>query len=192
MMARTKEEILTASALTLSSHPYQTVSLELVAREARASLAEVARHFPTMHALGTAILTREGASMRAAHKQAQEIAQDPLDCLREAFRLVGRNLSREPIVRAGIRIAAEAHSCFPERDINPFRTWRAFVIRNLELARSGGLLRANIDIEDAAWLLVSSGMGTKDLLAFTDTWDDAEARLSQTAKLVLESIRRSE
>lgn len=113
----------------------------------------------------------------------------PLERLQLAFRLVGRNLARDPIARAGIRIAAEAANCFPERKINPFRTWEMFVLRNLEEARTLGHLRPDVDIYSAAWLFVAAGMGTKDLLGFTGEWADAEERLSTIAEIAIDSLR---
>ena len=116
---------------------------------------------------GTAILTYEGSTMRAAQQRAAETTAAPLERLQLAFRLVGRNLAHDSIARAGIRIAAEAADCFPERKINPFRTWEKFVLRNLEEAQNLGHLRPDADINSVAWLFVAAGMGTKDLLGFT-------------------------
>ncbi|MGO2944082.1 MAG: hypothetical protein ACTIDO_17520 [Brevibacterium aurantiacum] len=190
MINRDKDGILEEVAHVLVSQPYQIVTLKKVADASDLPLETLERMFPTMHSLGTAILTYEGTTMRAAQQCAQETTSDPLARLQLAFQLVGRNLARDPIVRAGIRIAAEAADCFPERHINPFRTWEKFVLRNLEEAQSLGQLRPDTDIGSVAWLFVAAGMGTKDLLGFTGDWTEAEERLSTIAKIAIDSVRR--
>lgn len=190
MNTQSEQHILEQAAGLLAAVPYQTVTLEAVADELNISMDELLHHFPSMHSLGSAILTHEGATMRKAQQRAEEETPDPLVRLHLAFRLVGRNLAVDPIVRAGIRIAAEAAPWFPERNINPFRTWEAFVTRNLDEANDAGLLKAGTDIASASWLYVAAGMGTKDLLAFTGDWPSAEDKLATISKIVIESIRQ--
>lgn len=188
-MSDCKQRVVHGAAELLATRPYATLTLRDIAQHVGMDVERVSEYFPDLHDLGTAILTLEGSSMRAAQKQAQETYSEPLECLKEAFRLVGCNLAKDVIVRAGIRIAAESSSSFPERNINPFRTWEAFVKGHLQSARERKDLRPGIDADDAAWLFVSAGMGTKDLLTFSGEWSSAEARLLRTAELVIESIR---
>ncbi|PCC16878.1 hypothetical protein [Brevibacterium aurantiacum] len=189
MSTEAKQEVLELAADALTSQPYQTLTLEKVAEVVDLPYQVLAGRYATMHSLGSAILTHEGSTMRAAQQRAEETTAAPLERLQLAFRLVGRNLACDPIARAGIRIAAEAADCFPERKINPFRTWERFVLRNLEEARSLGHLRPGADINSVAWLFVAAGMGTKDLLGFTGEWSDAEEKLSTVAAIAIDSVR---
>lgn len=189
MSTHEKHEVLELAADVLTSQPYQTLTLEKVAEAVDLPYQVFVDTYATMHSLGTAILTYEGSTMRAAQQRAEEITDAPLERLQLAFRLVGRNLAHDSIARAGIRIAAEAADCFPERKINPFRTWEKFVLRNLEEAQNLGHLRPDADINSAAWLFVAAGMGTKDLLGFTGEWADAEERLSTIAAIAINSVR---
>ncbi|WP_346035208.1 hypothetical protein [Brevibacterium picturae] len=143
-----------------------------------------------MKTLGAAILTYEGAAMREAHRLAASQYPHPLERVEASFRLVGDRLASDVIVRAGIRIAAEAASCFPERNIDPFRTWKAFVVGALEESVAEGEIRDGVRIEAAARVLVSAGMGTKDLLTFTNDWDSAGERLAEVASFVISGMRR--
>ena len=125
-------------------------------------------------------LTRRGAARDS---------QTPLERLRLAFRYVGENLERDVCVRAGVRIAGESHHCFPERNINPFRTWQRFASNALHEADTAGEVRQGVSIEDTAWILTAAGLGTKDLLAFTGEWHRAPDLLERAAVQLTSSIR---
>lgn len=189
-MTHIESQLLEAGARILSTQPFITVSLGDVAAEASLSHTQVKRTFPLIRDVGTAILNYEGDSMREAQREAAKLSSSELGRLEAAFRLVGRNLASNVLVRAGVRIATESSTFFPERNINPFRTWEKFVVGHLEKAVQGGELLDNVSVPDAAWLFVSAGMGTKDLLSFTDDWASAEEQLGRTARLVIDSLRR--
>lgn len=184
-----RSEILRAAAEVLASRPYETVSLGDVANRAGFSEPAVMTFFRSMHSVGEAVLTYEGQSMREAQRRASAEEQDPLKRLCLAFRLVGENLASDIVVRAGIRIAGESHHCFPERKINPFRTWERFVSSSLGEARTMGLVSPDSPTEDTAWLLTAVGLGTKDLLTFTGEWSQAPQLLERAARQVVEILR---
>lgn len=184
-----RELILEAAAEILSRIRYLDVSLEHVAAAAGLPVHDVQPYFRDIRDIAIAILDAEGASMR----HAQEIAYrhwkgQPLEVLRHTFRLVGQNMATVPIVRAGMRIAAESLEQFPERNIDPYRTWRSFVLTQLSDARGLGMIEPKINIEAVAWLLVSAGIGTKELVSITGKWADASKRLDDTLGLVLTLI----
>ena len=184
----TRHRLLQVGAEVLARRPYETVNLSQIASKLACPTAAVIAEFPTMHALGSEILNLEGSSMRQAMSEADGMSLDALERLCVTFRLVGRNLGTNLIVRAGIRIAAESAHMFPERRINPFRTWEHFVSSSLNEAAECGLLRSDIQIGEATWLLVAVGMGTKDLLQFTGNWADAEVKLEGAARAIVHMI----
>ncbi|QFU96816.1 hypothetical protein KDY119_00306 [Luteimicrobium xylanilyticum] len=173
--------VVAAAAGLLAARPYAEVNLEDVADAAGLTVDEVLARVGDLHAVAAAVLTAEGGSMRAAMAAARERSDDPLDVLVTTFRLVGENMASRVEVRAGMRLAAESHRHFPERHIDPYRTWRAFVVGQLAEAEERELLRPGVDVEEVAWLLVSAGMGTKGLLEFRDAWDEAPQRLEGVA-----------
>lgn len=184
----TRHRILQVGAELLARQPYETVDLSQIASELDCPTDAVIAEFPTLHALGSEILNLEGNSMRQAMSEADEMSLDALERLCVTFRLVGRNLGTNLIVRAGIRLAAESAHKFPERKINPFRTWEHFVSTTLNEAAEHGLIRSDIQIGEATWLLVAVGMGTKDLLQFTGSWADAEDKLESAARATVRMI----
>ncbi|WP_458114334.1 hypothetical protein M1D88_09825 [Arthrobacter sp. R1-13] len=160
--------------------------LDDVAAEGGLPLCDVEATYGNMRSIAIAILDAEGASMRTAQQVAILRAQgQPLDVLRHTFRIVGRNMQTMPVVRAGMRLAIESHEQFPERNIDPYRTWRAFILAQLSDARDQAMLNPEVDIEAVTWLLVSSGMGTKELVSFTGAWDEVSQRLDVALDTVL-------
>lgn len=183
---------LEAAAELFSSVRYEDASLERIAQIAGVEPAELITVFPTLHAAGAAVLTAEGNSMREAMATARDMSSNPLEILARTFQLIGTNMAELKVVRAGMRLADEARQHFPERRIDPYRTWHAFVSGELEAARNQGLLRNDIDIDSVTWLIVSAGMGTKDLVAFRDAWAEIAVRLSATLSTVLQLVQTTD
>lgn len=181
--------LLHVAASRLARAPLASVAIEDIALEAGLSLAVVQGMFPDMHELGAAVLDHERTSMRAVQERTSRYTSDPLEQLVLAFRLVGENLANDVVVRAGVRIAGESREHFPERRLDPFRTWEAFVTTQLVRAHSAGLLKADIDIASTVWIVVAAGMGTKDLIAFHDAWAQAPKRLEAVVRNIVSLIR---
>lgn len=180
--------ILEAASRLLASKPFNEVTLELVAQEACIPMDDVALASLTMREIAIAILVEEGSSMRHAQRMAAKQTSHPIEVLRLTFEYVGKSIATESVVRAGIRIAAESRACFPERRIDPFRTWRSFIYSQLSHAETMGLLKPNVDLHSITWLLVSAGLGSKELVSFRDAWEEIEDRLASVLGLVLNLI----
>lgn len=183
--------ILESSSRLLADRPFETIKVGKIAEFCGMPDTAVLEHFSSMHELGSAILTYEGESMRAMQARAAADQPDPLKRIPLVFRLVGENLAHDIVVRAGIRIAAESHHCFIERKINPFRTWKNFLVSAFEESIELGLVAASTDVEEAAWLVTVAGLGTKDLLFFSGKWEEAPDLLEKSATLALQSIIRT-
>ncbi|MBF0816244.1 hypothetical protein [Microbacterium paludicola] len=178
--------VLTAGADLLARHPLNSVQLSDVAKAADVTLEEVANDYPSIRRLAADVLDHERASMRDVQRRA-ELEHSPVRRIVAAFRLVGENLAADIVVRAGVRIASESREQFPDRRIDPFQTWQSFVRGQLEEELAAGR-RLAIGIERGTWLIVASGMGTKDLIAFSGDWDSAPEMLAQTASDILELV----
>lgn len=180
------------AASRLARAPFAGVTIEDVAADAGLPLPYVRTLFADMHDIGAVVLDHERASMRAVQERVSRDASDALEQLVLSFRLVGENLANDVVVRAGVRLASESREHFPERRLDPFRTWEAFVTAQLTRARDAGLLKKRVDIADMVWIVVAAGMGTKDLVAFQGAWDQAPARLEAVVRNVVSLIRTSD
>lgn len=135
------------------------------------------------------ILDIESASMRRIKEVIASGRADPLDKIVTAFRMVGDNLARDPKIRAGVVIASRWSGAFPERRIDPFRTWESFVAEALQESRRLGRIHQDIDVVEASWVIVAAGIGAKELIAFRDAWADAGPILERTARSTLAPLR---
>jgi hypothetical protein len=135
------------------------------------------------------ILDIESASMRRIKDVIASERSDPLDKIVTAFRMVGDNLARDTHIRAGVVIASRWSRAFPDRRIDPFRTWESFIAEALQESRRLGRIRQDIDIVEASWVVVAAGIGAKELIAFRDTWADAGSILERTARSTIAPLR---
>lgn len=180
--------ILHVAAALLEQDPFPSVRFEDVVTNAGVPDSHVRGLFRDMHEIGTAILDHERASMHSVQQRSSLLASNPLEQLAGAFRMVGENLAKDLIVRAGVRIAAESRHYFPERRLDPFQTWQGFVSAHLARARHQGLIRTEVDLPALTWIVVAAGMGTKDALAFQDAWPQAANRMEATVRNIISLI----
>ena len=168
---------LESASRRLAVAPLSGVTWAELVQDAGVPVEQIARVYPTVHVIASAVLDHERASMRTAQERAFKATVDPLERLTLVFQFVGESLATDMLVRAGVRIASESRHLFPERRLDPFATWEKFVSAQLIEGASSGLIREGIDVPAAVRVLVAAGMGTVDLLAFHDAWDDAPPRL---------------
>lgn len=187
-----EQEFLGVAGELLSVRPFASVSMADVAEAARVSMSELESRFPDMTSIGDAVLDRERFSMRQVMDQLRAEPLTSSQKLIRAFEGVGANLRFDPVVRAGVRIAAESRDYFPHRRLDPFATWQAFVVDLLESATTAGELRISAELDEAARVLVAAGMGTKDLIAFHGTWETAPAQMASTARIIVGYMSRIE
>jgi hypothetical protein len=116
------------------------------------------------------------------------LGADPLDRIRLAFRSIGEVLANDVIVRAGTNIAAEARYAFPERRLDPSRTWEQFVSAELEQALAQRLVAHPLNAQATATLIVAAGLGTRDVLAIDNAWGDAPGRFESMIESILSLI----
>lgn len=180
--------LLEAAGRQFASRGYDAVSMSDIADEAGVSLAEVTDTFPSVREAAIAVLTAEGNSMREAQRVASAESDDPLRVLERTFALVGANMANSLVVRAGMRLAAESRQHFPERNIDPYRTWSAFLRNQLEKADQSGSVRPGLDIDAVAWAWVAAGIGAKELISFQDAWPEAEKRFASVARLLVDIV----
>jgi len=180
--------LLTIAANRLASIRYSEATLDDIASDAGLAVDDVLQVFPSMHMIGARILDHERLSMKRAQRNAFAEAEDPLTRLVLAFRAVGENLANDIIVRAGVRIASESREFFPERRLDPFKTWEGFATTQMTDALASGALPADVDVSKAVRTIVTKGMEAKDLLAARDAWDEAPELFERTVTDVLASL----
>lgn len=179
------EVVLRAGAVLLAERPFAEVSLADVSAATGIPRERLIAFFVDTRALGSAILDHERAAMHRMQENAPALPDAPLVELRAAFAAVGRLLAEDVVVRAGVKLAAEARARFPERRLDPFRTWQGFVDARLERAQRLGQVRAGTDLGTVSRLIVAGGMGTKDFLAMRGDWTESEMRFDEMISTII-------
>lgn len=180
--------VLEAAAAVLSTKPFAAVALEDVARVAAVDVEVVRDMYPSVSAMGGAILDLERARMHELIRRLASEQSDPLAGIIVAFEAVGREWADDIVVRAGVRLSAESRHHFPERRLNPFETWRSFVAARLEIARARSLLRPRVDVTDMTWVLVAAGIGAREIISREDSWQSAPDRMARAAHTLVDLI----
>ncbi|WP_336651216.1 MULTISPECIES: hypothetical protein [unclassified Leucobacter] len=184
-MTRIDDTMLLAAAEEFALRGYHSAQLNwMLAGDVDA----LAGRPPTRHELGVAVLNAEGTAMRGAQAAAARRASSPLERLYCAFDEVGELMAGNVLVRAGMRLAAESRTEFPERRIDPYATWHTFLTGALTEAAAAGELRPDTNIDEVAWTLVAVGFGTKDLVGFHGRWEEVGPRLHAALHYVLGSV----
>ncbi|GAA2030890.1 hypothetical protein GCM10009720_08930 [Yaniella flava] len=176
--------LLRVAAARLAKVPYSSVKIADVAKDAKVPEELIYRQFRDMHEIGSSILEHERSSMSNVQQRVLGMRLSPLEQLAEAFRMVGENLSKDIVVRAGVRIASESRNYFPDRRMDPFRTWEGFVSSQLSRAQDLGMIRVDLDLNSITWVIVAAGIGMKDILSVSNSWDTAPERFEK----ILQSI----
>ncbi len=167
-----RKELLRAATTVFARAGYRGARVGDIVAEAGVSEPLLYRHFPSKKALFCELLDRIGRRIveiwQDAIAEAPE-APDALEALRRAGRVYVRNLAEHP-AEARLQFQALAETSDPEIAAvlrTNHQRYVAFFDDLLELGRSQGVIRADIDTPAAAWLL--NGMGVaftvRDLLS---------------------------
>ncbi|TFD11650.1 hypothetical protein E3T35_09110 [Cryobacterium sp. TMT1-2-2] len=184
--------ILGIAAQRLVLVPFAAVTLDQISSDAGLAAGRVELSFPTMRSIGSGILDHERESMRIVRENAFAASSTPLARLVHVFRSVGENLANDIVVRAGVRIAGESRHFFPERRLDPFRTWASFVTTQLTEARNRGDLRAGVNISETVEAVLAAGMRVKDLISFHDAWHEAPERFETVVTELLSPLTQAQ
>jgi AcrR family transcriptional regulator len=164
---RRREEILRIAMETFATRGYHNASLAEIAERAGLTQAGVLHYFRSKAGLLTGVLELRDLSDR------QELGAERahgLDFLRHLVDTVGRNATREGIVRLYAVLSAEsvteghpAQAYFRDR----YDGLRAMVVEALREARDHGQVRADLDVETAATTIIAvmDGLQVQWLLA---------------------------
>ena len=175
--------LLSVAGEQLSTGPLHHLTLPGLARASGVPEAQVRQHFASVRDVGAAALDHERSAMAAIQHHVQQSGQGPLDQIASAFHLVGVGLQRDVLMRAGVRLALESKAAFPERRLEPRRTWEGFLGERLDRARQLGLLLCDVDVQAA--------LQVRDSLVRYQTWSSAAAQMGQVGQRLLLSLRGS-
>lgn len=157
---RTRQKIVIATAQAINDRSYDRASLASIADDAGVTTGAFYFHFRRKEDAALAV-------MRIQDEYSQDQALDlagawngpTFELILETSSGLMRDIVQDPIVRAGVRLAAEIGLL----DTFPTEIWQKWIgsnVQQLTMSRDEGSLRPDIDIAGTAELLVSSIAGT--------------------------------
>ncbi|WP_129457515.1 TetR/AcrR family transcriptional regulator [Propioniciclava flava] len=186
-----KQDVRKAAANIFAVLPYEKVSLSDIARGAGVSEETARSAYSSVSAVARDILDVEGQTMRDAQAQARRTEDRPIERLRCVVALVGSHIQTIPEVRAGLHLAARSSEHFPERHIDPRRTWRGFIEEQLQIAYQQGSVSTQIKVSRVADLIFLALLGAKEIAEMTQDCDNISVKMSTCLDSILEIITDS-
>lgn len=154
---QTRSAIVAAAAELFDRRGYEATSLADITTHAGVTKGSLYFHFSSKEDLALAVVAEQ-------HRLWTEFAESEGDergglevLIRITFGLA-QQLIKQPLIRGGIRLTLE-HGTFQRPLPDPYLDWIARVTKLLELGRGESDVRADIDLERVATVIVSSFTG---------------------------------
>jgi AcrR family transcriptional regulator len=183
----TKGSILSGAAAVFEEVGYGCASLATVAERAGVTKGALYFHFGSKEDLALAVIQAQHALLTEDARRAALSGRDALSTMIMICGSFVRQLVREPVVRAGVRLTLEA-SAFGQHVAVPYHDW----IRTMESLTRQGQAKGEIkDVVDAAVFaryLVSSFTGVQMLSAILTERADVLERIEDMWSILLPSL----
>jgi AcrR family transcriptional regulator len=183
----TKSSILAGAAAVFEEAGYGSASLSTVAERAGVTKGALYFHFSSKEDLALAVIQAQHDLMTEDARRAALNGRDALSTMVMISGSFGRQLMREQIVRAGVRLTLEA-SAFGQRVTEPYHDW----IRTMEsLTRQGqatGEINDAVDAAAFARYLVASFTGVQMLSGILTERADVLERIEDMWSILLSSL----
>lgn len=183
----TKGSIVAGAAAVFEEAGYGGASLSTVAERAGVTKGALYFHFSSKEDLALAVIQAQHALMTEDARRATLNGRDALSTMVMISGSFGRQLMREQIVRAGVRLTLEA-SAFGQQVTEPYHDW----IRTMEsLTRQGqaeGEINHAVDAAAFARYLVASFTGVQMLSGILTGRADVLERIEDMWSILLSSL----
>ncbi|WP_247041151.1 ScbR family autoregulator-binding transcription factor [Arthrobacter rhizosphaerae] len=183
----TKGSILAGAAAVFEEVGYGSASLSAVAERAGVTKGALYFHFCSKGDLALAVIQAQHALVTEDARRAALSGRDALSIMIMICGSLGRQLVREPVVRAGVRLTLEA-SAFGQQVTEPYHDW----IRTMEsLTRQGqakGEIKELVDAAAFARYLVASFTGVQMLSTILTERADVLERIEDMWSILLPAL----
>ncbi|WP_433266202.1 ScbR family autoregulator-binding transcription factor [Actinosynnema sp. CS-041913] len=187
----TREAILRAAAEEFDRFGYEGAPLSAILDRSGVTKGAFYFHFMSKEALASAIVqVQDDTWPRLAHAW-QDRGLDPLRTAVGLFDEAVVLLSRDVVLRAGVRIAADRELGYPGLAGSHPR-WEKVLADLLFAARDEGQLRPGVDPEAAARTLTAAALGARLISTATSRCADYPDRMREVWRLVLPGVATDE
>ncbi|MEU7526787.1 ScbR family autoregulator-binding transcription factor [Saccharothrix sp. NPDC042600] len=187
----TREAILRAAAEEFDRLGYDAAPLSAILERSGVTKGAFYFHFPSKEALASAIVQVQDDTWPRLAGQWRDRGLDPLRTLIGLFDEAVSLLSRDVVLRAGVRLAADRDVGYPGLSSAHLR-WEKVLGDMLLAARDAGQLRPGADPEAAARALTSAALGARLISSATCRCADFPERMREVWRLVLPGLAADE
>jgi AcrR family transcriptional regulator len=183
----TKGSIVAGAAAVFEEVGYGSASLSTVAERAGVTKGALYFHFNSKEDLALAVIKAQHALVTEDARRAAKLGCGALSTMVMMCGSFGRQLVREPVVRAGVRLTLEA-SAFGQQVTDPYHDW----IRTMEtLTRQGqveGEINDAVDAAAFARYLVASFTGIQMISGILTERGDVLERIEDMWSILLPAL----
>ncbi|MDP9073268.1 MAG: TetR/AcrR family transcriptional regulator [Actinomycetota bacterium] len=183
----TRERIVLAAAEAFDQRGYLGVNLKDVVDQIGLTKGALYYFFPTKEDLAVEIVNRHYSALVPIAREALTTSDNKLDALVEMTYRAARIAESDPIARAGTRLSMERNLIRAELP-RPFELGIGGTTRLLEMAKSAGQVRADVDPAATAEVLMAFFFGAHSISRM-DARTDLVTRLEQFWLLFLPALR---
>ncbi|WP_053742725.1 ScbR family autoregulator-binding transcription factor [Streptomyces sp. NRRL WC-3618] len=149
---RTRQRVLLAAAEIFDEAGYENAAVSQIVERAGLTLGALYFHFGSKQGLAEALMNAQPATIEP------HLESTGLQRLVDITLVWADRMKRDPILRAGVRLAVEQGS-HGMNDASSFEEWRALMRSHLDVARSDGELREEVDPDRLARFVVGACTG---------------------------------
>lgn len=182
---RTRRAILEAAAMVFDEQGYDAANISEILARAGVTKGALYFHFSSKEALAEAVMLEQ------SEKLPEALAGSPLQSVIDLTRHVGHELRKNPMMRAGIRLATE-QGAFRHRGAPAYLDWITIIQRHLEQAKTRGEVLAHVSSRETAEFIVGSFTGLQMLSQELTEHEDIQRRIAVLWRYLLPHIATPE
>ncbi|MEU2060928.1 ScbR family autoregulator-binding transcription factor [Streptomyces sp. NPDC013455] len=179
--ARTRQRILLAAAEVFDETGYEKAAVTQIVERAGLTLGALYFHFGSKQGLAEALMNAQPTTIEP------HLNSTGLQRLVDITLVWADRMKRDPILRAGVRLAVEQGS-HGMNDASSFEEWRALMRSHLDVARSDGELREAVSPDQLARFIVGACTGMQVYSQLATNRADLMERVCDMWELLLPSV----
>ncbi|MFF9087765.1 ScbR family autoregulator-binding transcription factor [Streptomyces sp. NPDC014991] len=179
--ARTRQRILLAAAEVFDETGYEKAAVTQIVERAGLTLGALYFHFGSKQGLAEALMNAQPTTIEP------HLESTGLQRVVDITLVWADRMKRDPILRAGVRLAVEQGS-HGMNDASSFEQWRTLMRGHLDVARSDGELRAAVSPDQLARFVVGACTGMQVYSQLATDRADLMERVQDMWELLLPSV----
>lgn len=183
----TRKKIIAAAVDLFEEHGYPATGLGDIIARAEMTKGALYYHFDSKESLAEAIITDGGTAMLTAFRAISESSSPALENTIHGLFVVADVTRSDKIAQIGMQLL-RTFTGINTAASHIYTRWLDELTAQLHQAADEGDLRANLNVETAAEVILGSMLGAEALSCATSTGSDLRERVARTWDLLLPAI----